>query len=64
MLPLMIKLPLVTAALMAASLVFAEEIVLTALILVTVTVTAVFLMIGPETEEDRLNTIPGDAETV
>ena len=53
MLTLVVRASLLTLVLMGASLVFADELVVTALILVTVALTAVWLLIGFDGADER-----------
>ena len=53
MLMLLIRASILTPTLVAASLLFADELVLSALILITVTLAGVSLVIGPDGAEER-----------
>ena len=63
MLILEIKTLLLTAVLVVSSLVFAEEVVVSALVLITISLTAVLLVIGPEGGDERFGGgSPNEAE--
>ena len=64
MLSLVLRASLLTLALLAASLVFAEELLISALILVTIVLIAVSMVLGREGQEGaaRLGA-PGESET-
>ena len=56
MLLLLLRSCLLIPTLIAASLVFADELVVTALILITVTLAAVSLVIGPDDDAEHVST--------